>query len=208
MWKKLSIVLAIGISLIGCKADKLEISMKTSDLVSVRDGGNEVAEFEAVFSMVGELDHESRALVDALENILEKYVYIDDFEIKTTDMGFEVTIEGKIPVISGDDSNAAYYISLEKSEVIDEATQVQLKTGQKFEQMNSEMMALNFMLAPDAFHPTRFRLRGDNDIEVLAPAVQVDGRDYLMWRGRVGDRLSLSFSGGAYDRTGAGFFFR
>ena len=208
MWKKLSIVLAIGISLIGCKADELEISMKTSDLISVRNGGNEVAEFEAVFSMVGELDNESRALVDALENILVKYVYIDDFEIKTTDMGFEVTIEGKIPVISGDDSNAAYYISLEKSEVIDEATQVQLKTGQKFEQMNSEMMALNFMLAPDAFHPTRFRLRGDNDIEVLAPAVQVDGRDYLMWRGRVGDRLSLSFSGGAYDRTGAGFFFR
>lgn len=200
MWKKLSIVLAIGISLIGCKADELDISMKTSDLLSVRNGGNEVAEFEAVFSMVGELDNESRALVDALENILVKYVYIDDFEIKTTDMGFEVTIEGEISVISGDGSNAAYYISLEKSEVIDEATQVQLKTGQKFEQMNSEMMALNFMLAPDAFHPTRFRLRGDNDIEVLAPAVQVDGRDYLMWRGRVGDRLSLSFSGGAYDR--------
>jgi hypothetical protein len=83
MWKKLSIVLAIGISLIGCKADELEISMKTSDLLSVRNGGNEVAEFEAVFSMVGELDNESRALVDALENILVKYVYIDDFEIKT-----------------------------------------------------------------------------------------------------------------------------
>ena len=208
MWKKLSIVLAIGISLIGCKADELEISMKTSDLLSVRNGGNEVAEFEAVFSMVGELDNESRALVDALENILVKYVYIDDFEIKTTDMGFEVTIEGEIPVIATGKSDAAYFISLEPSDVIDGTTQVQVKTGQKFEQMNSEMTALNFMLAPDAFHPTRFRLRGNNDIEVLAPAVQVDGRDYLMWRGRVGDRLSLSFSGGVYYRTGAGFFFR
>jgi hypothetical protein len=208
MWKQLSIVLAISIGLIGCKADELEISIKTNDLISVRNGGSEVAEFEAVFSMVMELDNESRALVDALKNILVKYVYINDFEIKTTDMGFSLTIEGEIPVKRGGSSDAAYFISLEPSDVIDGMTQVQLKTGQKFEQMNSEMTALNIMLAPDAFHPTRFRLRGDNNIEVLAPAVQVDGRDYLMWRGRVGDRLSLSFSGGAYDRTGAGFFFR
>jgi hypothetical protein len=208
MWKQLSIALAISATLIGCKADELEISFKTSDLIAVKNGGSETAEFEAVFSMIGELDNESRALVDALENILGKYVYINDFEIKTKDMGFEVTIEGEIPLVSGEYDDAAYYVSIVSSDIIEGSTLVQLRTGQKFELMNSEMSALNFMLAPDAFHPTRFRLRGDHDIEVLAPAVQVDGQDYLMWRGRVGDRLSLSFSGGAYDRTGAGFFFR
>lgn len=208
MWKQLSIVLAVSIGLIGCKADELDISFKTSDLISVKNGGSETAEFEAVFSMIGELDTESRALVDALENILGNYVYIDDFEIKTNEMGFEVTIEGEIPLVAGESDDAPYYVSIVPSDVIEGSTQVQLKTGQKFDQMNSEMSSLNFMLTPDAFHPTRFRLRGDDDIEVLAPAVQIDGRDYLMWKGRVGDRLSLSFSGGAYDRTGAGFFFR
>jgi hypothetical protein len=208
MWKNFSIIVALSLSLLGCKADELEVSFKTSDLIAVKNGGSETAEFEAVFSLIGELNNESRALIDALENIVVKYISIDDFEIKTTDMGFKISIEGEIPILNDENSEYAYYISVFHSNIIEGSNLVQLKTGHKFEMMKNEMSALNFMLAPDAFHPTRFRLRGDKDIEVLAPAVQVDGQDYLMWRGRIGDRLSLSFSGGAYDRTGPGFFFR
>ena len=70
------------------------------------------------------------------------------------------------------------------------------------------MRAINFMLAPDAFHPARFRLRGEDTFEVTAPAVQIDGRYHLLWRGVAEDRLSMTFADGAFDEVGAGFFVR
>ena len=167
-----------------------------------------MVEFEAEFSVIGDFDDESRALVNSFKTILVKYISINDFELNTTDMGFKVKIEGKIPMTSDSTYDSAYFIVLKQSEIIEGATLVQIRTGEAFAKMNREMNGVNSFLAPDAFHPTRFRFRGDDDMEVFAPAVQVDGLNYLMWRGKARDRLSLMFSGGAYDQTGAGFFFR
>ena len=59
--------------LIACKAEILEIDIKSKDVFSAVDGEEEVVEFEAKFSNFGELDEESRAQVEALENICLLY---------------------------------------------------------------------------------------------------------------------------------------
>ena len=94
---------------------------------------------------------------------------------------------------------------MEPSDIVNGAYLVQLRTGNDFDRMEREMQAINFMLAPDAFHPTRIRLRGDDQFEIIAPGAQVDGSYHLMWRGTSKDKLTLRFSGGPFDEVGAGF---
>ncbi|MCF4098067.1 hypothetical protein [Maritalea mediterranea] len=194
--------------LAGCKADNVQIELQTSDIVDVAQGGATMVEFEAEFSNFGELDDEQRAQVSALESILENYLTLNDFELAHTETGFKVTIEGEITMTSDLNVDDAYFIGVAQSDIVRDATLVQLKTGSDFDRMQREMKAVNFMLAPDAFHPTRFRLRGEAPMDILAPAVQIDGHHYLMWQGTARDRLSLVFSGGAFEEVGAGFFIR
>jgi hypothetical protein len=58
------------LALAGCKADELDIDLRTDEILSVMQGGNETVEFEAVFSMFGDLDDERRAQISALKAIL------------------------------------------------------------------------------------------------------------------------------------------
>ena len=88
--------------LIACKAEILELDIKSKDVFSAVNGEEEVIEFEAKFSNFGELDEESRAQIEALENILLKFMEITDFELETTDMGYEVTLEGEMPITNQD----------------------------------------------------------------------------------------------------------
>jgi len=191
--------------LAGCKADELSIDLKTRDILAAVQGESGTVSFEADFSTFGSLDDGQRAQVEALEAILSSYVEIDDFELEITDTGFEVTIEGEFPITTDLQSDAAYFMAVEPSDIISGAYLVQLRTGDDFDRMEREMQAINFMLAPDAFHPTRFRLRGDDRFEILAPGAQIDGRYHLMWRGMSEDRLTLRFAGGPFDEVGAGF---
>ena len=89
--KTLLMLIFTSTFLIACKAEILEIDIKSKDVFSAANGEEEVVEFEAKFSNFGELDEESRAQVEALENILVKFMEITDFELETTDMGYEVT---------------------------------------------------------------------------------------------------------------------
>ena len=73
--------------------------------------------------------------------------------------------------------------------------------------MSTEMNAINFMLSPDAFHPTTIKLRGEG-LEVIAIAAENNGDAYLMWKGTVNGRESFKYDGGIFDKTGAGLFFK
>ena len=193
------------LALAGCKADELSIDLKTADILGATQGESSTVSFEANFSTFGSLDDGQRAQVAAIEAILGGYVEIDDFELEITDNGFAVTIEGELPITTDLQSNAAYFIAVEPSDIVNGAYLVQLRTGNDFDRMEREMQAINFMLAPDAFHPTRIRLRGDDQFEIIAPGAQVDGSYHLMWRGTSKDKLTLRFSGGPFDEVGAGF---
>jgi hypothetical protein len=63
------------------------------------------------------------------------------------------------------------------------------------------------MLSLDEFHPTKFKLKGKS-IQVVAPAVEINGESYLLYSQEIDGRVSLSFKGGAFDSVGAGFFIK
>ena len=84
---------------------------------------------------------------------------ITDFELETTDMGYEVTLEGEMP-ITNQDLDTAYYIHVASSEIFDGFTFLELRTGSEFDNLSNQMSAINFMLSPDEFHPTKIKLKG------------------------------------------------
>lgn len=196
-----------AMALAACQAEVVEFSLKESDLRDVAAGEGKLVSFEATFSSIGDLDDEQRTQVKALEDILEEYVELDDFELKTTDMGFEVIVSGDIAMIPTQNAQDAYFISVTPSEKLSGYYLAQIQTGTNFERMSQQMQAINFMLAPDPFHPTEFRIKADA-LEVMAPAVEIDGEAHLIWHNVISERMRLSFKDGAFDKTGAGFFFK
>jgi len=204
--KNILLFLISSILLIACKAEIVELDIKAKDVFAAIDGEDGVIEFEAQFSNFGELDEEARAQVEALENILTKFMEIDDFEIENTDMGYDVILEGEMP-ISNNKLDAAYYIHVSSSELFDGYTFLELKTGDNFNNLTNQMSAINFMLSPDEFHPTKIKLKG-KDIQVLIPATEIDGKAYLFYEGIVNGRISMKFEGGVFDKIGAGLFLK
>ena len=204
--KNILLFLISSILLIACKAEIVELGIKAKDVFAAIDGEDGVIEFEAQFSNFGELDEEARAQVEALENILTKFMEIDDFEIENTDMGYDVILEGEMP-ISNNKLDAAYYIHVSSSELFDGYTFLELKTGDNFNNLTNQMSAINFMLSPDEFHPTKIKLKG-KDIQVLIPATEIDGKAYLFYEGIVNGRISMKFEGGVFDKIGAGLFLK
>lgn len=201
------IVVTAAVTLAGCKADEVEIELAESAVAAAASGDNRMVDFEAEFSNLGEMDDEQRADMKTVENIVAKHVSVDYFEVEQTDMGFEVAVEGQIPMTSDPDTADPWFILVQPSDVFPDTLRVQVVNGSDFDALGDEAQQVNFMLAPDASQPTRIRLEADG-MEVLAPAVQVDGAYHLMWRGTVTDRISMTFKGGAYDAIGAGFFVR
>jgi len=197
----------IAVLLVACKADEVEIELDVQQLQAAANGADVMAEFEAVFSNLGQLDNEQRAQVDAVRDILEQYMAIDDFELETTDTGFEVTIEGEIPFVDATRADHAYFIAVSESSSLPGYHRVALQTGDDFTAMEGEMSAISFMLSPDAHHPTKFRVDGEST-SLLAPAAEVDGRAYLLYDAPLEDRIRLVQKDGPFDRVGAGFFIR
>ena len=204
--KNILLFLILSILFVACKAEIVELDIKAKDVFAAVDGEDGVIEFEAQFSNFGELDEEARAQVEALENILTKFMEIDDFEIENTDMGYDVILEGEMP-ISNKKLDATYYIHVSSSELFDGYTYLELKTGDDFINLSNQMTAINFMLSPDEFHPTKIKLKG-KDVQVLIPATEIDGKAYLFYEGVINRKISMKFEGGVFDKIGAGLFLK
>jgi len=204
--KNILLIALTGTMLIACKAEIVELDIKTKDVFAAVNGEDGLIDFEAKFSNFGELDEEARAQVEALENILTKFMEIDDFELETTDMGYEITLEGEMP-ITNKRLDAAYYIHVSSSDIFDGYTFLELKTGDNFNNLSNQMSAINFMLSPDEFHPTKIKLKG-KDVQVLVPATEIDGKAHLFYEGVVNGRTSMKFEGGVFDKIGAGLFLK
>jgi len=115
-----TLIFAFGlVALAGCKADKIEIDLTEKILQSAKSGQEEMVSFEATFSTFGELDDAQKAQVSAIENILEDYIELEDFELATTDMGFEVIIEGEFPVSTNSANSSAYFLHITQSDILE-----------------------------------------------------------------------------------------
>jgi len=204
--KNILLITLTSTLLIACKAEVVELDIKTKNVFAAVDGEAGLIDFEAKFSNFGELNEEARAQVEALENILTKFMEIDDFELETTDIGYEITLEGEMP-ITNKILDTAYYIHVSSSDIFDGYTFLELKTGDNFNNLSNQMSAINFMLSPDEFHPTKIKLKG-KDVRVLAPATEIDGKAYLFYEGDLNGRITMKFEGGVFDKIGAGLFLK
>ena len=81
---------------------------------------------------------------------------------------------------------------------------VQLKTGTKFDRLESAMSDINFLLSADPFHPIKYKLKAPGST-VIAPAVEIGGITHLYYAEKIDNRLTMNFSGGPFDSTGGGF---
>ena len=195
-----------NILLIACKAEIVELDIKAKDVFAAANGEESVVEFDAKFSNFGELNEEARAQIEALENILTKFMDIDGFEIENTDMGYDVVLEGEMP-ITNKKVDSTYYIHVSSSELFDGYTLLELKTGDDFINLSNQMSAINFMLSPDEFHPTKIKLKGKN-IQVIIPATEINGNAYLFYKDTINGKISMKFDGGVFDKIGAGLFLK
>lgn len=200
-------LVSVSLLLMGCKADEMDISLDIADIALARVGTDGAVGFEAAFSNLGDLDEAQRAQFDQIEAVLSRYMTIDAFVIEPTDTGFGLQIAGEMPLSADPDTATPYFLLVSPSETLDGYSEVEVKTGAGFAAMRGEIMAINFMLAPDAFHPTRIRLTGDG-ARVIAPGAFVDGTPEPLFAGAVTGRLSMLFKGGVFDDTGALFLIR
>ena len=180
-----------SILLIACKANIVELDIKAKDVFAPVDGEDGIIEFEAQFSNFRELDEKARAQVEALEHILTKFMEIDDFEIEDTGMGNHIILEGGMP-ISNKKLDATYYIHVSSSELFDGYTFLELKTGDDFNNLSNQMSAINFMLSPDEFHPTKIKLKGKN-IRVIISAIEIDSEAHLFYKDTENGKNSIEF---------------
>ena len=208
MWKKIALTTVFALSLIGCNAEDVSIKINSDQLEKALAGAEQSAQFRARFSYIGENNAETRNSINQINDIFKQYLKIDSVDMKTGTMGFDVIINGSLLMTTRNGISDAYFLKAEKSDLIENSFVLQVKHGAKFYELKDRISDINLLYQLRDFHPTNFEFLGNAEIEIFAPAVQVNGKDFFMWRGKLRDRLSLNYSGGAFDRVGAGFFFR
>lgn len=189
----------------GCKADSIEIKLSDADIQDAIDGEEVDVDFEAQFSLLGELDEEGRVDLDRLVSIVRGYVELEDVELESELMGVKVLVEGSIPISASELENSPWFIKV--SQWDDEQLRVELATGSSFPELADLMGDVNFLLSADPYHPIKYKLKAKGSL-VTAPAVEINGRTYLLYRETVDKRITMNFSGGPYDNVGGGFLIR
>ena len=91
-WQRLVIGIGTVLLLFGCKADLVEIQIKTKDLKEAIAGEQMAVEFEAEFSLISEYDDETKGQMNVLEKSVENYISLEEFDISEGDFGLTITI--------------------------------------------------------------------------------------------------------------------
>lgn len=189
--------------LAACKADKFDVELATGDLAAAAAGQAIEAPFEMVFSNLGEIDDDKRAQFAEFEAIMRRYMTVDAFITVPGDSGTELQIEGRLPVTASD-AEAPYFLHLAPSQDFPGYWEVEMQNGSNYAEMQDDMQSVSYMLTPDRYQPTRFKLAGNGEA-LIAPGAFVDGEAQALFLGTVEDRLWLSFRDGVWDDTGALF---
>ena len=200
--KSLFTLLAVAL-LTGCNADKLEVALKTDEIRAVGQGEETSVPFEAEFSLMSELDDQQRAELDQIIATVEDFMEIDDIELENSDFGINLLVEGQMP-ISSTSVPAPWYVSVTHSDIFSDLYRIELANGSEFDRFQNALQGINFMLAPNAVQPVKFKIRGEG--VVMAPGVEVDGYTYMLYAGEIDRCLTMNFSGGPWENTSGGFF--
>ncbi len=209
------LVIAIGtvLLLFGCKADLVEIEVKTKDLREAIAGDKVALEFEAEFSLIAEYDDETKGQINALEETIETYISLEEFDVSEGDFGLTITIEGEIPLLYASTGEVSKDIESPWALVISDnqdggslsgyTYKLTVVATPRFAAFEGELQNINFMLSPDAFQPIKFKLRasGDDQLKIFTGAVEVGGESRVVYESQVSKRLTLTMKGGVYDKA-------
>ena len=99
-FRHLFFLLFFSFFLLSCKSELIELDIATDDILDVINGEELDIEFESVFSLISELDDETKMQLEKMEIVAEKYASIDDFDVTEGEyLGLDISVEGEIPMI-------------------------------------------------------------------------------------------------------------
>ena len=218
-WQRFLIGIGTVLLLFGCKADLVEIEVKTKDLKEAIAGEQVELEFEAEFSLIAEYDDETKGQINALEQAIETYIPLEEFDVSEGDFGLTITIEGEIPLFYASTGEIPKDIESPWALVISDNEdggslsgypyKLTVVTTSRFSAFEGELQNINFMLSPDAFQPIKFKLRasGDDQLKIFTGAVEVGGESRVVYESEVPKRMTLTMRGGVYDKTSQVIYF-
>ena len=96
---KTSLFLLLISSLLGCKANEVEVSISTKDIEKAILGENISVGFDATLGLMAENDEEMRRTMQRIAAVTENYLTLEEFELTTGDFGLNIDVEGEIPLI-------------------------------------------------------------------------------------------------------------
>jgi len=198
--------------LIGCKADQIETSIKSKDLRNAIAGNPVSVEFEAELSLMADTeDEETKAQIKSIKNIIEKYLSIEEFDITKGDFGFNIKIDGELPLVYFTGSKAITSVESPWVMKVSDNRDVGIlssfshkltfSTTSQFNAFAGELQEINFMLGPDKRQPMKFKLKitGNDVLHIFTGGVEVEGETRVLYEARVEKRISLTMQGGVYD---------
>lgn len=210
----------ISFLLSGCKSELIELDIATDDILDVINGENADIEFESVFSLISELDDETKMQLEKMEIVAEKYASIDDFDVTEGEyLGLNISVEGEIPMIynsngSIDNSITSPWVLLISNNdflgsLSDYKYKLEFITTPSYAAFDGELQNINFMLTADKFQPVKFKIKNKHDgkFEIFTGAVETDGESLTLLETIVEKRISLTMKEGIYNKTNQVIYF-
>ncbi len=208
-----------AVLLLGCKADIVETSIKTKHLQEALAGEEVTVTFEAEFSMMTEYDDETKAQISAIEEIVENYFSLEEFDVTQGDYGLNIAIEGEIPLVYSSNGDASGSVDSPWVFVISDNTdggslsgypyKLTVATTSRFSALEGELQNVNFMASPKEFQPMRIKLKrsGDDVLKIFTGSVEVDGESKVLYETEVSKRITLTMKDGVYEKTSQVIYF-
>jgi len=199
--KVISIIFSFIIIIVmsGCKPDKLEIEIYTSDIESASDGEIVEVPLRASFGLLGEDEENQLSLA---KSIALKYMPSDsEIEISEGDFGKVMTVVSSIPLGSNSALNQFLQQNPRVAKIVVENGVITLKQTETLTKLDNELSDINFMLgAKLPASNTAFRIMSDSKgkVNVSATAVFSENKPYLHFSKDIKKRKSvvIDFKGG------------
>ena len=217
---KTSLFLLLISSLLGCKANEVEVSISTKDIEKAILGENISVGFDATLGLMAENDEEMRRTMQRIAAVTENYLTLEEFELTTGDFGLNVDVEGEIPLIYVEDISQIKNIREPWALIImkneKKGTLSSFPYSLKFSETNSfnaysgELNEINIMLSPDKRQPIKFKIKNNSKVPLtlFSGGVEVNGEHFAIYETEVEKRISLTMQDGVYDNTAPLIYFR
>mgnify|MGYP001208657980 CR=1 FL=1 len=187
--------------------------------MDVINGGNADIEFESVFSLISELDDETKMQLEKMEIVAEKYASIDDFDVTEGEYMVNISVEGEIPMIYNSNGSidssitSPWVLLISDNDFSGSLSNYKYKlefiTTPSYAAFDGELQNINFMLTADEYQPVKFKIKNKHDgkFEIFTGAVETDGESLTLLETAVEKRISLTMKEGIYNKTNQVIYF-